>query len=95
MSDLKVMPMGNKLIVLPDADKDVTRGGIIISSVIRSQLQEGTVIKVSADVSELVSAGDRILFPRNSGVEREYDGVMYKYINGPTLKEQGDVWAIL
>jgi len=95
MSELNVLPMGNKLIVLPDEDKDVTRNGIIISSVIRSQLQEGTVIKVSSDVSELVSPGDRILFPRNAGVEREYDGISYKFINGPTLKEQGDVWAIL
>ncbi len=95
MSDLNVVPMGNKLIVLPDVDKDVTRNGIIISSVIRSQLQEGTVVKVSADVSALLSPGDRILFPRNAGVEREYDGISYKFINGPTLKEQGDVWAII
>lgn len=96
MSELKVVPMGNKLIVLPDADRDTTSGGgIIISSVIRSQLQEGTVIKVSSEVAELVSPGDRILFPRNAGVEREYNGVTYKFINGPTLKEQGDIWAIL
>jgi len=95
MSELSIKPMGNKILVLPDEDKDVTRNGIIISSVIRSPLQEGKVILIADDVAPLLKPGDRILFPRGAGHERLYDGVTYKFLNGPTLKEQGDVWAII
>lgn len=95
MSYPQVKPMGNKILVLPDEDKDEMRNGIIISSIIKSQLQEGTVVKIAIDVEPLLSPGDRILFPRGAGVTREYNGIYYLFLNGPTAKEQGDVWAII
>jgi len=95
MPELKIKPLGNKILVLPDKDEDRMQGGIIISSVIKSQLMEGTVVKIADDVAPLLKEGERILFPRNAGVDREYDGINYKYLNGPTAREVGDVWAII
>lgn len=92
---INITPVGNKIIVRPDPLKETNIRGIIIPVSANSQLEEATVIKVSQDVSILLSPGDRILYPRNAGVEQEYGGVKYKFLNGPTLKDIGDVWAII
>lgn len=92
---INVQPVGNKIIVRPDPPQEKNIRGIIIPVSANSQLEEATVIKVSQDVSILLSPGDRILYPRGIGVEQEYNGIKYKFLNGPTLKDVGDVWAIL
>lgn len=92
---INVQPIGNKIIVRPDPLKETTIRGIIIPQSVNSQLEEATVIKVSEDVASLLREGDRILYPRAAGVEQEYNGIKYKFLNGPTSRETGDVWAIL
>jgi co-chaperonin GroES (HSP10) len=92
---MNIRPLGSKIIVLPDPIKETTIRGIIIPESVQSPLEEGAVILVSKDVQELLQPGEKILYPRNAGVEKEIDGVKYKIINGPTLKDQGDVWAIV
>ena len=92
---ITITPVGNKIIVRPDPLQEKNIRGIIIPVSANSQLEEATVIKVSQDVSILLSPGDRILYARNAGVEQEYNGVKYKFLNGPTLKDVGDVWAII
>lgn len=92
---INITPVGNKIIVRPDPLKETNIRGIIIPVSANSQLEEATVIKVSQDVSILLSPGDRILYARHSGVEQEYNGIKYKFLNGPTLKDIGDVWAII
>ncbi len=92
---INIKPVGNKIIVRPDPLKETTIGGIIIPQSVNSQLEEATVIRVSEDVKILLQPGERILYPRTAGVEQEYNGIKYKFLNGPTLKEVGDVWAIL
>lgn len=92
---INVRPVGNKIIVLPDPIKETTVRGIIIPQSVNSQLEEATVIRVSTDVAILLQEGERILYPRSAGVEQEYNGKKYKFLNGPTLKDIGDVWAII
>jgi co-chaperonin GroES (HSP10) len=91
----KVTPVGAKILVLPDPIKETTVRGIIIPVSVNSQLEEATVIKVSQDVRILLKEGDRVLYPRGIGTEQDYDGVKYKFINGPTDTSVGDIWAIL
>lgn len=86
--------MGSKILVLPDPTVETMIRGIIIPPTANSQLEEATVIKISPDVVG-VYVNDRILYPRGIGVDQEYDGVKYKFINGPTATSTGDVWAIL
>ncbi len=92
---LHVKPVGNKIIVRPDPLKETTIRGIIIPQSVNSQLEEATVIRVSENVAVLLQEGERILYPRSAGVEQEYNGIKYKFLNGPTLRDVGDVWAIL
>lgn len=91
----KIKPVGSKILVLPEPPKEYSRNGIIIPMSVNSQLEEGTVISKSEDVSIHVNVGERILYPRTAGVEREFDGIKYKFLNGPTSKDVGDVWAII
>ena len=91
----KVKPVGSKILVLPEEPKEYSRNGIIIPMSVNSQLEEGIVISKSEDVTLWVNEGERILYPRTAGVEREFDGVKYKFLNGPTSKDVGDVWAII
>jgi co-chaperonin GroES (HSP10) len=94
-NNLNVTPVGNKLLVLPDPIKETSVRGIIIPVSVNSQLEEGTVVKVSQDVALLINEGDRILYPRAAGIEQEYNGIKYKFINGPTTRDAGDIWAII
>lgn len=89
------VPVGTKLLVLPDKSKEgLSRGGIIIPTTANSQLEEGTVVLISEEV-QYIKEGDRILYPRNVGVDHEFGGTLYKFLNGPTASSHGDIWAIL
>lgn len=92
---MNLKPLGSKIIVKPDPIKETTIRGIIIPESVQSQLEEGEVILVSDNVVPLLQNGEKILYPRNAGVEKEIQGVKYKILNGPTPKDQGDVWAIV
>lgn len=91
----KLKPVGNKMLVLPDARKEKSAGGIFFPVAAPSLMEEATVILVSEDVALLIKEGERVLYPQGAGVEREIDGVKYKFLNGPTATEQGDIWAVL
>jgi len=92
---MNIQPLGCKIVVQPDPLKEKNIRGIIIPESVQSPLEEGTVILVAKDVEPLLKIGEKILYPRNAGVEKEFDGVKYKILNGPTPREQGDVWAIV
>jgi co-chaperonin GroES (HSP10) len=91
----KIRMIGAKILVRPDVLKEKEVRGIIIPVANNNPLEEGTVILVSAEVAPYVSAGERILYPKGTGTDQEYDGVRYKFINGPTATSFGDVWAII
>lgn len=92
----KIKPVGNKMLVRPDTPQDRrSAGGIFIPNTADSLLEEAIVVLVSEAVSGLISEGERVLYPQGSGVEKEYDGVKYKFLNGPTATEQGDIWAVI
>lgn len=91
----KIRTIGTKILIRPDVAKEQVVRGIIIPLANNNPLEEATVIIVSDEVEPYVHAGERIIYPKNTGVEQEYDGVKYKFINGPTATAFGDVWAII
>jgi len=91
----KIRTIGTKILVKPDPPKEREIRGIIIPMSNSSQLEEGTVILVSDEVAPYVQAGERILYPKNTGVDQEYEGIRYKFLNGPTATSFGDIWAII
>lgn len=91
----KIRLIGTKILVQPDVPKERTERGIIIPLANNDPLEQGTVILVSKEVAPFVAAGERILYPKGTGTEQVYDGVKYKFINGPTATSFGDIWAII
>lgn len=91
----KIKTIGNKILVRPDPPVEKTERGIIIPLANKNPLEEGTVILVSEEVAPYLQPGDRILYPKDTGIEQHYDGVRYKFLNGPTATTFSDVWAII
>jgi len=87
-----VVPVGNRVIIAPDAFEEVTEGGIILPK--QSHLSEkesvttGVVVAVGSsawddhgDGEPLVSAGERVVYRRYAGITIEDNGKELKVVN--------------
>lgn len=83
-----------KILVMPSKPMEKTQKGIIIPSTVNAALEYGQVLKVSEGVKGL-KAGDTVLYPKGAGVLHDFDGINYKFLNGPTEREAGEIWAIV
>jgi chaperonin GroES len=61
-------PIGSRIVVYPDAVKDVTEGGLIIPDAAQEKPLEGVVIFSGPDVKQ-VRVNDRVLYTRFTGSE--------------------------
>jgi len=61
-------PIGNRIVVYPDAVKDVTEGGLIIPDMALEKPLEGVVVFIGPAASQ-VKIGDRVLYTRFTGAE--------------------------
>jgi chaperonin GroES len=76
-------PTKDRVIIKPDTQEEVTKGGIIIPTGQTEMPHIGTIVAVGTDKegNELtINEGDRILFNRYSGVEFEEEGNTYKVL---------------
>ena len=82
MANVKIKPIGDRVLVEHIEEKEQVRGGIIIPDSAKEKPQEGEVISVgkgkSNDEGKVfpldVKAGDRVLFGKYSGTEIKIDG---------------------
>ena len=78
----KIRPLGDRVVVKPEAKEEVTKTGIVIPDTAKEKPQQGVVIaagqgKVLENGTRLkmdVNAGDRILFGKFAGTEVKVDG---------------------
>lgn len=77
---------------LPKQEK--TTAGLIIPSVINKDLEEGEVMAIATAVIN-IKPGDKVLYSSRVGVSLLHEDVNYKFINGPTEKDPGDIKAII
>lgn len=79
---MKLVPLGEKVIVRPLHAEEVTAGGIVLPDTAQERPQEGRVLSVGdgrlADdgsrVKNQVTEGDRVLFARYAGDKVVVDG---------------------
>ncbi len=79
---MKVVPLGDKLVVRRQETDATTSGGIVLPDTAREKPQQGRIVSVGdgrllADGSRAaheVSEGDRVLFRTYSGTEVAVDG---------------------
>jgi chaperonin GroES len=86
MSDFRIRPLGDRVVVKPAEREEKTKGGIFLpDTASKERPQEGTILAVGEgrrdDSGKLipmnVSAGDKVLFAKYSGTEFKVDEVEY------------------
>lgn len=78
---MAIQPLGDRVLVRPDAAEEKTISGIIIPDTAKEKPQRGTVVAVGAGkvengvkVDMTVKAGDKVLYGKYAGTEVAVDG---------------------
>jgi chaperonin GroES len=85
---MKIKPLGDRVLVQPAKEGEVSKGGIIIPDTAKEKPQEGKVIAIGTgkrdDDGKLipfnVKVGDRILMPKYGGTEVKMDEKEFQII---------------
>ena len=97
LTNVKIQPLGDRILVKPLEAKEVKKGGIIIPDTAKEKPQEGKVVaagkgKITEDGKVLpmeLKSGDRILYGKYSGSEIKIDDEDH------LIMHQDDVLGIL
>jgi chaperonin GroES len=79
---IKLKPLGNRVVVEPVEQEEVTAGGIVLPETAKEKPQKGMVLSVGpgerGDDGEFVpmevNEGDKVLFAKYSGTEIKVEG---------------------
>ena len=73
---MKIKPLGNRVLVKPDAVETKTAGGIIIPDTAQEKTQRGVVVAVGDDKEKIkVSVGQKVIHDKYAGTQIQIDGV--------------------
>ena len=92
MSEVKIKPLADRVVVEPQAAEEVTSSGIIIPDSAKEKPQNGTVVAVgpgTKDEEMQVKAGDSVLYGKYAGTELTLDGKDY------LIMRQSDILGII
>ena len=92
MSEVKIRPLADRVLVEPLAAETKTASGIIIPDTAQEKPQRGKVVAMGdgkKDEPMTVSVGDEVLYGKYSGTELKCDGVDY------LIMRESDILAIL
>ena len=92
-----IQPLGDRVLVEPLKESEVTKGGIIIPDTAKEKPQEGRVIavgtgKIDDDGKKIpfnVKKGDKVLMPKYGGTEIKMDGKEYQ------IMREEDILAVI
>ncbi len=88
--DIKIQPLGNKVLVIPSKMEEKTSGGLVIppTSGDEKRPETGEVVRLGVgknkdgkDIEFNVKVGDRVYFKKYSPEEIEVDGEKYLIID--------------
>lgn len=92
MSDVKIKPLEDRVLVEPQAAEEKTASGIIIPDSAKEKPQRGKIVAVGAgskDVEMQVKVGDTVLYGKYAGTELSVEG------NDYLIMRQSDILAII
>ena len=92
MSNLKLKPLADRVLVEPAEAEQKTAAGIIIPDTAKEKPQKGKIVAVGQgkkDEPMTVKVGDEVLYGKYSGTEIAIDGVNY------LIMKESDIYAIL
>ncbi|HUU62603.1 MAG TPA: co-chaperone GroES [Dehalococcoidia bacterium] len=85
---IKLQPLGDRVVIKPSAEEDVTKGGIILPDTAKEKPQRGVVIEVGP--GRLDEEGKRIPMEVKKG-----DKVIYSKYAGSEIKQNDEEVLIL
>ena len=89
MSDIKIEPLGARVVIKPLEQETKTASGLLIPESAKEKPQTGQVVAMGDDEDIKLEVGDRILFAKYTGTEFKLDGQDY------LLMEYSDILARL
>ncbi|MGI5063048.1 co-chaperone GroES [Treponema denticola] len=83
---MKVKPLGDRVLVKPDAVETKTAGGIIIPDTAQEKTQRGVVVAVGDDKEKIkVSVGQKVIHDKYAGTQIQIDGVEHLILKSNDL----------
>ncbi len=89
MSDIKIQPLGTRVVIKASEQSSTTASGIFIPDIAKEKPQYGIVIAVGDSEDIKLKVGDKILFAKYTGTEFKLDNEEF------ILMECNDVLARL
>ena len=92
MSDVKIKPLADRVLVEPLAAEQKTASGIIIPDTAKEKPQRGKVIAVGKGIKDEpmeLKVGDEVLYGKYAGTEISVEGKDY------LMMRQSDVLAVI
>ena len=92
MSEVKIKPLADRVLIKPEEAVDKTASGIIIPDSAKEKPQKGTVVAAgpgTKDEKMEVKVGDSVLYGKYSGTELDLDGKDY------LIMKQSDILAVI
>ncbi len=92
MSKVKITPLADRVLVLPEAAEEKTASGIIIPDTAKEKPQKGIIAAVGkgkVDEPMTVKEGDTVLYGKYSGTEITVEGTDY------LMMRESDILAIV
>ncbi|HCY00815.1 MAG TPA: co-chaperone GroES [Bacteroidales bacterium] len=92
MSQVKIKPLADRVLVEPTEAEEKTASGIYIPDTAKEKPQKGTVIALGPGTKEVtmeVKVGDVVLYGKYSGTEINVDGKDF------LMMKQADILAIV
>ncbi len=98
MADVKLRPLGDRVVIEPIEEEERTASGIILPETAKEKPQQGKVIAVGPGARDEngnripmdVKLGDRVLFAKYAGTEVKLDGD-----NKVLVLRESDILAII
>jgi len=92
MSEVKIKPLADRVLVEPQAAEEKTKSGIIIPDSAKEKPQRGKVVAAgpgSKDEKMEVKVGDIVLYGKYAGTELNIEGKDY------LIMRQSDILAVI
>ena len=93
---MKLVPLGDRVVLKQLEAEETTKGGIILASAAQEKPQEAEVVAVGPggvvegqEVTMQVKVGDKVIYSKYAGNEIKIDGEEYKIVR------QDDILAIV
>lgn len=82
---LNLKPLGNRVLIEPLEQDEITAGGIVLPETAKEKPQQGLVLAIGPGgrdengkrIAMDVASGDKVLFAKYSGTEIKLDGKKY------------------